>query len=680
MLHTLKRLARHLPAVLGLALLVGAVYVVWKEFRHLKLDDIKVALAAIPHSALLISFIWTFLSYGLLTFYDRLGTIYAGHKVSTLRVAFASFCAYSLSHNLGFAAVSGAAVRYRLYAHWGLTPFQIAKVVAFCSLTFTLGGMVLGGTILFLEPDSIPFIGELVPRLGLYAIGAGMYAIVLAYITLSRFVGSIKMFGVEIGLPGWRMALAQVSLATIDVAFTAGIFYQLLPEAPGLTYLRFLGVYVASYTAGLAANVPGGIGVFDAAMLKGLENYLQPAPILGAVIVFRLYYYIIPLFLAGALFAGNELLLRGGALLHNKTLEQRAQGPSRWSGPAFATIAATSTVALCGALLLGIGLLDQRPDFSWIDPDYADLAATAGQYVPSLIGAALIVLSIGLSQRVTLAWGSTIVLLLLAAGFTAAQGNAYGDTYWVPAVLVIAALLLVPFRDAYYRQAHLLSGPLQAGTALSLFGLILCVATLAAFEPQVRGMSENSIFDVLLSADMPNGLRATVGATLVLALIALWRLIRPGRVHALPWAGEGRLRYASFGAIPPVSADGIVLGELGRAGVPFLRVGRVLLGLGDPAGAVSDRVSAIWNLRDLAQQEGLDAAFWRAGSGLLKVYADLGLAAFPLGADGLPLPESTDAPPVVSNYLCCVAERDVALLLPMLPSLVASEEMPDAAE
>jgi uncharacterized membrane protein YbhN (UPF0104 family) len=676
MLHRLKRLARHLPAVLGLALLVGAVYVVWKEFRHLKINDIKASLEAIPHTALIVSFIWTILSYGLLTFYDRLGTIYAGHKVGTLRVAFASFCAYSLSHNLGFAAVSGAAVRYRLYAHWGLTPFQIAKVVAFCSLTFTLGGMVLGGTILFVEPDAIPFFGEVVPRIGMYAIGAGMWAIVLAYITLSRFVGSIKIMGAEIGLPGWRMALMQVTLATVDVAFTAGIFYQLLPKAPGLTYLRFLGVYVASYTAGLAANVPGGIGVFDAAMLKGLENYLEPAPILGAVIVFRLYYYIIPLFLAGALFAGNEILLRGGAMLHNKTLEQRAQTPSRWSGPAFATIAATSTVALCGALLLGIGLLDQRPDFSWIDPDYADLAATAGQYVPSLIGAALIVLSIGLSQRVTLAWGATIFLLLLAAGFTTAQGS----TYWVPAVLVMAALLLVPFRDAYYRHARLLSGPLQAGTALPLFGLVMCVATLAAFEPRVRGMSENSIFDILTSADMPNGLRATVGVALLLAMIALWRLFRPGRVQALPWAGDGRLKYASLGAIPPAEADGLVMGELGRAGLPFLRAGRVLLGLGDPAGSVSDRVSAIWNLRDLAQQEGLDPAVWRAGPGLLQVYADLGLAAFPLGTDGLPLPESNEAPPIVCTYLCCMAERDIALLLPMLPSLVSREEMPNAAE
>ncbi|MBV8575323.1 MAG: lysylphosphatidylglycerol synthetase family protein, partial [Acetobacteraceae bacterium] len=86
-------------------------------------------------------------------------------------------------------------------------------------------------------------------------------------------------------------------------------------SAPGLTWLIFLGVYVASYTAGLAANLPGGIGVFDTAMLFGLSPYIGAPPIIGAILVFRLYYYIIPLFLAGGLFAGNEILLRG-ALVH----------------------------------------------------------------------------------------------------------------------------------------------------------------------------------------------------------------------------------------------------------------------------------------------------------------------------------------------------------------------------
>ena len=152
-------------------MLIGAIYVVQREFRHLRLKDIGAALHAIPLTALIFSFIWTIFSYFILTFYDRLGTIYAGHKVSYGRVAFASFCAYALSHNLGFAAVSGAAVRYRLYAHWGLTPLQIGKTVAFCSLTFALGGMVLGGAILFLEPRAIPFFGQHLPHAAMYGSG-----------------------------------------------------------------------------------------------------------------------------------------------------------------------------------------------------------------------------------------------------------------------------------------------------------------------------------------------------------------------------------------------------------------------------------------------------------------------------------------------------------------------------
>src|SRR5262252_1182634 len=92
---------------------------------------------------------------------------------------------------------------------------------------------------------------------------------------------------------------------------------------------------------------------------------------------------------------------------------------------------------------------------------------------------------------------------------------------------------------------------------------------------------------------------------------------------------------------------------------------RVLRGLGDPVGAEADRVSAIWRLRDLAQQEGLDPAFWRAGPRLLKVYADLGLTALPLGPDGLPLPESPDETPAAAQYLVCVAERDLKTLLPL---------------
>jgi lysylphosphatidylglycerol synthetase-like protein (DUF2156 family) len=315
-------------------------------------------------------------------------------------------------------------------------------------------------------------------------------------------------------------------------------------------------------------------------------------------------------------------------------------------------------------MLLSIGFLDAHPDYSWIDSDFA-FAASAGQYVPSLIGSALMVLAIGLSQRVTLAWGATIVALLIGAVLAVLQG----EPNFVPAVLLVAALSIAPFRDAYYRHARLFSHPLRAGTVVPLMGLLFSVVWLANVEPKVRILANTSWWAVVLSRNAPAPVRAAVLLAVCLALAALWGVIRPGRIRPMPWDAESRLRYATLGALPPAEADGLVMGEAGRAGIPFRRVGRVVLGLGDPAGAESDRISTIWRLRDLAQQEGRDAAIWRAGTDLLKIYSDLGLTAVPLGQDGLPLPEGQPAGPGVRRYLCCVAERDLNALLPLLPAL-----------
>ena len=313
-------------------------------------------------------------------------------------------------------------------------------------------------------------------------------------------------------------------------------------------------------------------------------------------------------------------------------------------------------------MLLGIGVLDDRPPFPWFDAEFAEVAANAGQFISSLIGAALMVLAIGLTRRVTLAWLLTIAMLVIGAIYTMAQGV----SAWVPAVLLLTAVLIAPFREAYYRHARLIARPLQPGTLVPLLALAGCALTLALLEPKVRGLAENNLFDLFISPDVSNGTRVTLALVLALGLYALWRLIRPGRVQWLEWKGEGRLRYAALGMDPPANADGVVFGESERAAVPFRRVGRVLLGLGDPAGAESDRVSAIWNLRDLALQERRDPAVYRGGAELGKVYEDLGLTPVTLGSDGL---LSTAAPVGTTEFLYCVAERDLSILEPLLPEI-----------
>ncbi len=667
---TLKKLLRHVPALLGVVLFVGAIYVVQKEFRGLKVADIQQALADIPTRALVIAFIWNLLAYGILTFYDRLATIYAGETVSYGKSAFASFCAYTLAHNLGFAAVSGAAVRYRLYAHWGLTPLQIGKVIVFCSLTFGFGGLVLGGSILVWEPDSIPFLGDHLPHWVMYSIAGAMWAVVTGYATLSRVLGTIRVFGNVIELPGLKMALLQIALATVDVGVTAAIFYALLPDAPGLTYPRFLGIYLASYTAGLIANVPGGLGVFDTAVLLGLSPYLEAPPIVGAIVVFRLYYYIIPLFLAGGLFAGNEVLMRSKGVLKRAGDTRGAQAIGRWTQPDFAVAAATGAVALSGALLMSVGLLSE------IGADWAHspfwFVGTMRAFVPSLLGAALMVLAAGLALRVKQTWQAAIAALLAGALFVAIEGGGA----WISLALLAAAGVLAPFGRAFYRNASLFSGPPRAGTVLPLVVLMACVGMLARLEPRLAARDRNSFWDIILATDVADGLRLSLLGLLLVGLFALWRLLRPGRAEAGAWDDAARRRFAALApAAAPTGIDGVIWGEAGRAAIVFRRVGRVLLALGDPVGDPGDRVSAIWRLRDLARQDGLTPAVWRAGRDLLAIYGDIGLTALPLGTDGLPIGDAEDAPgPHAERFLVCSAERDLPALLALLPGLVREQE------
>ena len=650
----LRRFTRHFPHALGLLLLAGAVFVVQRQFRHLSFAQVRQGLRAISAHALLVSAGFTLLSFFVLSFYDRLASIHVGHRLAFRRTFFAAFCSYVLSHNLGVSALSGAAVRFRLYGLWGVPAAAIAQIIAFCSVTFVLGACALLGGVLVIEPAAIPALRQLVPDALLRAAGVCAWGIVIAYVLVSRRRTRFRLWRLEVEMPGPRMAIGQVVVAALDVAATAAIAFSLLPPTPGLGYPTFLAIYIASYTAGLLASVPGGLGVFDGAMLLGLSAWLPAPRILGMIFVFRIFYYIVPLFVAGILFAGHEVLLRSEAIL------ARLRGATSYGHPRpslvirqseadFSVTVAVGAVSLCGAMLLALGVLDPASDLAVIIPPNTSLfdssgrftmwlTSLAGDYVPSLIGAALMGLAIGLANRVTLAWGATLVLLCAAGVLTALRGNAAP----VPGILILSALLIAPFRSSYYRHARLLSEPLAPGTALPLLLLIGCVLILGRLEANLRLIDANSWWSVVFTPAATNRTRVSLACAVLIMLLALWRLILPGRIATLPWDGDGAARYRALAAAEALSSslvpDGLVLAETGRAAIAFARAeardGRTcdgfLVALGDPVGAASEQVSAIWRLRDLALQEGRDPVFWQVGAELLHLYEDLGLTIWPL--------------------------------------------------
>lgn len=629
-----RKWLRHLPHLIGLLLMVAAIGVVQHELRHLRLADIKQAMMAIPGHQLWLGVGCTFLSYFILSFYDRLAVIQVGYRqISFRRTAFAAFCSYVLSHNLGFSAVSGAAVRYRLYRNWGVSSFAIAQIIAFCSATYLLGAAVLIGGVLVWEPQVIPMAGSRVPSRVLAIVGVLLWVCVLAYIGMAFKVRTFTFRKWTINLPSPRMAVAQTVVAAADVAATAAIAYVLLPPGIGVDYGSFLAIYIASYTAGLIASVPGGLGVFDGAMLLALGPYMPAPQILGVVLIFRLFYYIVPLFMAGIMFAGHELFLRGDDALAKKK-NRKKQSPAavrirpsqvvRESEADFSVAVATGTVSLCGLMLICLVLLDPVPKFGVVQEGLFSAVGSVSTYLLSLMGVALIGLGIGLSQRVTLAWRGTLALLVTAAVLTFLRGN----TVLVPVTLGLSAFLIAPFRACYYRHARLLSEPLSASTLLCLLLLFGSVIALASRH------GAGSWWEMVFILPASGAARWTIALAVLLALVVIGRLMWPGRIAVRRWDDVAYARYLTLDhalqTIQDLQPEGFVAGEAGEAVIPVRRSGVFLVGLGDPAGAQQDCVSAIWRMRDLALQDGLKPVFWQVGSPFLRIYDDIGLSVWPL--------------------------------------------------
>jgi hypothetical protein len=67
-------------------------------------------------------------------------------------------------------------------------------------------------------------------------------------------------------------------------------------------------VFVSATLLGFASHAPGGLGVFDAAMLVALWQF-DKEEVLAGLLLFRLLYYIIPFALALAILGSREIWL-----------------------------------------------------------------------------------------------------------------------------------------------------------------------------------------------------------------------------------------------------------------------------------------------------------------------------------------------------------------------------------
>ncbi len=301
----MKKKLEYLWPLLGLVAVVGSFYLLYHEFRGESVgSEVWAALKSVSLRNYIFAGVGSLLAYAALAWYDRIALLHLGVKhISWVFVSLCSFTTYALSHNIGASVFSGAMVRYRAYSTKGLTAAQVAILVVLCSYTFGFGNVFLGGLLLTYDPELMQRLSGFLPDVFTHphaarAVGLTCLAGVALYI-----IGSLMHFKpmrlgrFELLYPRPDVMKQQLFAAPLELIGASAIIYFALPEQGNPGYLVVLGAFILSFSAALVSHAPGGLGVFELLFIKLMPDVAR-VKVLAALLVWRLFYLIIPLFFA----------------------------------------------------------------------------------------------------------------------------------------------------------------------------------------------------------------------------------------------------------------------------------------------------------------------------------------------------------------------------------------------
>src|SRR6266516_4412679 len=318
MLKALRAVARQFEKRIGwngvgialsITIIAVAAVVLYRMLYDIDVREVARAVRKTPLRDLVLAAVFVAAGYFTLTFYDLFALRTIGRNTVPYRIAaLAGFTSYSVGHNVGASVFTGAAVRYRIYSVWGLTVIDVAKICFVAGLTFWL----CNATVLGLGIAYEPLAATAIDQLPAWFNRGGAFVIL---IVLALYVGWVwrrpRIVGRDTGcvnLPGGPLTLLQIGIGIVDLGFCALAMYMLVPGEPNIGFVTLAVIFVSATLLGFASHAPGGIGVFDAAMLVALWQF-DKEDVLAGVLLFRLLYYIVPFALSLLILGGRELVL-----------------------------------------------------------------------------------------------------------------------------------------------------------------------------------------------------------------------------------------------------------------------------------------------------------------------------------------------------------------------------------
>lgn len=601
-------------------LVVFALYRLTGEVRY---DDVVESVMATPVHDLLLAVFFTGLSYAALIAYDFNALAYIRRrKVPPATVAVTAFSAYAVSNSVGFGPLSGGAIRYRVYTKFGLSPEDVARIVAFVTFSFGIGLAAVAAL------SVLPVANHLGNATGLspLALRAGAVAVIVLIAGLA-YLGHrgrpVKLGGLTLTLPDTATAARQFLVTALDIAASASVLYVLMPST-GLGWPSFLAVYAAAIGLGVLSHVPAGLGVFETVMVAALGG--GPAgveQILSALVLYRIVYYVLPLVVAIALLSVS--LVR--PLATRIPLAALAQ---------LAPVLTSALALICGTMLV-LSSVTPTPD---VDLDFLSgvlpLPLVEGaHFLASILGLVLILAARGLQQRLDGALVVAILASLAAIVFSLVKAAAVVEA----GLLALLVFSLFTARRRFDRRASLIAQPLSAPWLFAMLVVLAGASAILFFVYRDVEYSHALWWQFEFSEEAPRSLRAALGLAIFATAAGVFALLRPVVHHAEPdepadlekAVGIVMRQNVADANLVRMGDKRLMFSESGRTFLMYGGYGRSFIALLDPVGEREEFAELVWRFVEFCRAQGGRAVFYQVSPAVLSPLADAGLRAFKLG-------------------------------------------------
>jgi phosphatidylglycerol lysyltransferase len=629
------RTALQLGAVAAVvALAFAALHGLLHEVRW---HDVRVAFHAIGPWQIVGALALTAASYAMLTLYDVLALRIVGRPLPYRTAALASFTSYTLSHNLGFALLTGGSARYRVYSAAGLETADIVKVVATASATFWSGVVVMAGAALALHGTPLALGGIAISSTAQHLLGAAILGATFCGLALLRgHPRELKLSRWHFRLPSLPQALGIIATSAIDLALASAALLILVPGASAHAFPAFFLGYALAIIAALVTHVPGGVGVFEAVMLAVLPG-ADPSHVIAALILYRLIYYVLPLLVAGALLA-----------VHERRQLKKPLAAIRAAGLAMHGLAPTFLAALVfvgGVVLLVSGSLPAIPARLKVLHSFAPLPFVEASHIAaSLAGTALLLIAPALYRRLDAAFHLCRTLLLAGALFSLVKGVDYEEA----AILLIIAGLLQLSRTAFYRKTALTSA-LSTRALLSVAVAVGLATWIGFFAFKHVPYQDDLWWEFAWRGDASRFLRASFATAVALTCVAVTQWFgyaKPRREEHAPDTELPRTALAHANRTDAMLAytgdKRFLRSPSGETLLMYQVQGQSWIVMGDPVGPRDEWGDLLWRIREMADAAQGRLLLYQISAEALPIAIDLGLQLVKYGEEArVPLPGFT---------------------------------------